>query len=53
MVLDGPRRGRCGAEVRAGPDSAPVAKGPAGARFIAPDADGRARILAKHAFLKR
>jgi TRAP transporter TAXI family solute receptor len=29
-----------------------VARGPAGARFIAPDADGIRRILAKHAFLK-
>jgi len=29
-----------------------VAKGPAGARFIAPDANGIAKILAKHAFLK-
>ena len=29
-----------------------VAKGPAGARFIAPDTNGIAKILAKHAFLK-
>ncbi len=29
-----------------------VAKGPAGARFIAPDTAGIAKILAKHAFLK-
>jgi len=29
-----------------------VAKGPTGARFIVPDADGIKRILAKHAFLK-
>src|SRR5437899_9931142 len=29
-----------------------VAQGPAGGRFIAPDAEGIARILAKHAFLK-
>src|SRR5438128_3491518 len=29
-----------------------VAKGPAGARFIAPDANGIAKILAKHPFLK-
>ena len=29
-----------------------VAKGPAGARFIAPDASGITRILAKHTFLK-
>jgi TRAP transporter TAXI family solute receptor len=30
-----------------------VARGPAGARFVVPNADGIARILAKHAFLKR
>jgi uncharacterized protein len=29
-----------------------VARGPAGARFIVPDADGLRRILARHAFLK-
>ena len=29
-----------------------VAKGPAGARFIAPDANGIAKILARHPFLK-
>jgi len=29
-----------------------VARGPAGARFIVPDADGIRRILARHAFLK-
>ena len=29
-----------------------VAQGPAGARFIAPDAEGIKRILAKHSFLK-
>lgn len=29
-----------------------VAQGPAGARFIVPDADGIKRILAKHSFLK-
>ena len=34
------------------PGFAAVARGPAGARFIVPDADGIRRILAKHAFLK-
>jgi TRAP transporter TAXI family solute receptor len=35
------------------PGFATVAKGPAGARFIVPDAAGIAAILAKHTFLKR
>ena len=35
------------------PGFATMAKGPAGARFIAPDPGEIARILAKHAFLKR
>jgi TRAP transporter TAXI family solute receptor len=35
------------------PGFAAVARGPAGGRFIVPDAEGIARILAKHAFLKR
>jgi uncharacterized protein len=34
------------------PGFAAVAKGPQGARFIVPDADGIRRILAKHSFLK-
>ncbi len=34
------------------PGFAAVARGPAGARFIAPDAAGIQRILAKHGFLK-
>jgi uncharacterized protein len=34
------------------PGFAAVAKSPAGARFIVPDADGLRRIQAKHAFLK-
>ena len=35
------------------PGFATMAKGPAGARFIAPDAGEIARVLAKHSFLKR
>src|SRR5262249_43511110 len=42
-----PRRGAVGGRGWGG-----GARGPAGARFIAPDASGIARILAKHAFLK-
>src|SRR6059058_4366050 len=34
------------------PGFSAVAQGPAGARFLAPDADGIRRILATHAFLK-
>lgn len=34
------------------PGFAAVARGPAGARFIAPEAEGVRRILAKHSFLK-
>src|SRR5262249_57301310 len=51
MVIDGraapPRGGG-----RGWPGFGAVAKGPAGARFVAPDASGVARLLAKHAFLK-
>src|SRR2546429_9262479 len=51
MVLDG----RVGALWGGGlgwPGFSGVAQGPAGARFLAPDADGIRRILATHAFLK-
>ena len=45
-------RPRCGAAALGWPGFTAVARGPAGARFIVPDADGIRRILAKHAFLQ-
>jgi uncharacterized protein len=51
MVLDGRAAALWGGG-QGWPGFGAVAKGPAGARFIAPDANGLARILAKHAFLK-
>ena len=51
MVLDGRAAALWGGG-QGWPGFGAVAKGPAGARFIAPDADGLARILTKHAFLK-
>jgi uncharacterized protein len=52
MVLDGRAAALWGGG-QGWPGFGAVAKGPAGARFIAPDTDGITRILAKHAFLKR
>jgi len=51
MVLDGRAAALWGGG-QGWPGFGAVAKGPAGARFIAPDANGIAKILAKHAFLK-
>lgn len=51
MVLDGRAAALWGGG-QSWPGFGAVAKGPAGARFIAPDANGIAKILAKHAFLK-
>ena len=51
MVIDGRAAALWGGG-QGWPGFGVVAKGPAGARFIAPDAAGIARILAKHAFLK-
>src|SRR5438132_2427118 len=51
MVLDGRVAALWGGGL-GWPGFTAVAKGPAGARFLAPDADGITRILAKHAFLK-
>jgi TRAP transporter TAXI family solute receptor len=51
MVLDGRAAALWGGG-QGWPGFGAVAKGPAGARFIAPDANGLGRILAKHAFLK-
>src|SRR2546429_3769043 len=51
MVLDGRAAALWGGG-QGWPGFGAVAKGPAGARFIAPDANGLSRILAKHAFLK-
>ncbi|MGH7276005.1 MAG: TAXI family TRAP transporter solute-binding subunit, partial [Candidatus Rokuibacteriota bacterium] len=51
MVLDGRVAALWGGGI-GWPGFTAVAKGPAGARFVAPDADQIARILAKHAFLK-
>jgi TRAP transporter TAXI family solute receptor len=51
MVLDGRAAALWGGG-QGWPGFGAVAKGPAGARFIAPDAGGLARILAKHSFLK-
>jgi len=51
MVLDGRTAALWGGGL-GWPGFSAVAQGPAGARFIAPDAAGIARILAKHALLK-
>ena len=51
MVLDGRAAALWGGG-QGWPGFGVVAKGPAGARFLAPDANGLARILARHAFLK-
>ncbi len=51
MVLDGRVAALWGGGI-GWPGFAAVARGPAGARFIVPDAEGIRRILAKHAFLK-
>jgi uncharacterized protein len=51
MVLDGRAAALWGGG-QGWPGFGAVAKGPVGARFIAPDANGIAKILAKHAFLK-
>jgi TRAP transporter TAXI family solute receptor len=51
MVIDGRAAALWGGG-QGWPGFGAVAKGPTGARFIAPDASGIARILAKHAFLK-
>ncbi len=51
MVLDGRVAALWGGGV-GWPGFGAVAKGPAGARFIAPDADELKRITAKHSFLK-
>jgi uncharacterized protein len=51
MVIGGKAAGLWGAGV-GWPGFAAVAKGPAGARFLVPDAAGIRRIQAKHPFLK-
>jgi uncharacterized protein len=51
MVLDGRAAALWGGGL-GWPGFGAVAKGPGGGRFIAPDASGIARILAKHPFLK-
>jgi uncharacterized protein len=51
MVIDGRAAALWGGG-QGWPGFGAVARGPAGARFIAPDASGLAHILAKHAFLK-
>jgi TRAP transporter TAXI family solute receptor len=51
MVLDGRAAALWGGG-QGWPGFGAVAKGPAGARFLAPDVNDLARILAKHAFLK-
>ncbi len=51
MVLDGRVAALWGGGI-GWPGFTAVAKGPTGARFIAPDADGIKRIEAKHLFLK-
>src|SRR5262249_12337298 len=52
MVLDGKAAALWGGGV-GWPGFTSVAKGPAGARFVVPDGEGIARILAKHAWLMR
>ena len=51
MLLDGRAAALWGGG-QGWPGFGAVAKGPAGARFLAPDASGIGRILAKHSFLK-
>jgi TRAP transporter TAXI family solute receptor len=51
MVLDGRAAAMWGGGV-GWPSFVTIAKGPQGARFIAPDADETKRIMAKHSFLK-
>jgi TRAP transporter TAXI family solute receptor len=51
MVIDGRAAALWGGG-QGWPGFGAVAKGPAGGRFIAPDASGLTRILAKHTFLK-
>ena len=51
MVLDGRAAALWGGG-QGWPGFGAVAKGPEGGRFIAPDAEGIKRILARHAFLK-
>ena len=51
MVLDGRAAALWGGG-QGWPGFGAVAKGPAGTRFLAPDAGGIGRILAKHSFLK-
>ena len=51
MVLDGRAAALWGGG-QGWPGFGAVAKGPAGARFLAPDASGIGRILGKHSFLK-
>src|SRR2546425_8050019 len=51
MVLDGRVAALWGGGL-GWPGFSAVAKGPAGARFLAPEADGIRRILVTHAFLK-
>jgi TRAP transporter TAXI family solute receptor len=51
MVMDGRAAALWGGGT-GWPGFTTVAKGPAGARFIVPDADGIARIQAKHSFLQ-
>jgi len=51
MVLDGRVAALWGGGI-GWPGFVAVARGPVGARFIVPDADGIRRILARHAFLK-
>jgi uncharacterized protein len=52
MVLDGTAAALWGGGV-GWPGFTAVAKGPSGARFIVPDGEGIARIIAKHSFLIR
>ncbi len=51
MVLDGRAAAQWGGGV-GWPGFVAISKGPAGARFIAPDADGIERIIAKYPFIK-
>ena len=51
MVLDGRAAAQWGGGV-GWPGFVAISKGPAGARFIAPDADGIKRIIAKYPFIK-
>src|SRR5262249_48505584 len=51
MVMDGRAAALWGGGI-GWPGFTAVAKGPAGARFVVPDADGIRRIVARHTFLK-